>query len=120
MDQLPVDMLRPALYVFSTLLTLALGLIGYFLQDLRTSIKEKLQKQEKEISELRKKQEDDIEKVVNQVIELKSTLPHKYVLRDDFIRAVASLDNKVETMCKEFNEMNKNLSKLIGGMKHGS
>jgi len=104
MPELPADLYRPALIIVYTLLGAALAVIGYFLRNLHRTI-------EKELTA----QDQLIENVRNDVSNLKSSLPVKYVLRDDFIRAVASLDNKMENIGREVSEINKSLNRLIGG-----
>jgi len=106
MPELPAELYRPAATVLYGLLCMAMGIIGYFLRDIRQSLKEKQQEQDQKIAA-----------VERDVMNLKETLPQKYVLRDDFVRAVAGLENKIDNICREVSEINKGLSRLIGGAK---
>lgn len=106
MPELPSNLYPAASTILFGLLCAALGVIGYFLKDIRQEIKAKGQEQDKKIEAIR----DDM-------TTLKESLPQKYVLRDDFVRAIAGLDNKIDSMFKEVSEMNKSLNRLIGGGK---
>lgn len=106
MPDLPVDLYRPAATILFGLLCGALGIIGYFLRDIRQAVKEQLAAQDEKIKAVEK-----------DVSNLRETLPQKYVLRDDFVRAIAGLDNKVDSIFKEVGEINKSLNRLIGGGK---
>ncbi|MDZ4042900.1 MAG: hypothetical protein U1D96_05320 [Eubacteriales bacterium] len=104
MPELPVDLYKPATVLLFGLLCAALGIIGYFLRDIRQAVKEKHAEQDKKI-----------EAVERDVRRLSETLPQKYVLRDDFVRAIAGMDNKIDNIFKEVSEINKSLNRLIGG-----
>ncbi|SHJ59960.1 hypothetical protein [Desulfofundulus thermosubterraneus] len=106
MLDLPSELYRPVATLLYTLLCVAMGIIAYFLRDIRQSVKEKQQEQDQKI--------DGIQKDLNVIRE---TLPQRYVLRDDFIRAIAGLDNKVDNIGKEVSEINKALNRLIGGVR---
>ncbi|MGE5551912.1 MAG: hypothetical protein ACM3ZC_15470 [Bacteroidota bacterium] len=84
-----------------------LGIIGFFLKDIRASIRDKQNKQDQEIKELR----DDLNN-------FKAGLPRVYVMRDDFLRAVTGLEMGVDTIRREITELNKNVSRLLGGEAH--
>ncbi|SEO98089.1 hypothetical protein [Propionispora vibrioides] len=97
--------LKEIIMIFlGTFLTVAIGAIGYFLKDIRSDIKDKLKDQDKAIN-----------KVADDLAEFKAILPTRYVMRDDFLRAVANQDYKLDMLAKEMGEVNKNLNKLIGG-----
>lgn len=106
MVDLPADLYKPAATVLFGALCAALGIIGYFLRDIRQSMRERLGQQD-----------EKIEAVEDSLNALKEKLPQKYVLRDDFIRAIAGLENKIDTIGKEISDINKYLNRLIGGAK---
>lgn len=106
MPDIPVDLYKPVAVLLFGLLCGALGIIGYFLRDIREAVKEKQQEQDALIKEVEK-----------EMASLKETLPQKYVLRDDFVRAVAAMDNKVDNIFREVSEISKSLNRLIGGVK---
>ncbi|MCM0757362.1 hypothetical protein M7775_02110 [Sporomusa sphaeroides DSM 2875] len=87
-----------------TFLTTACGAVAYFLKDIRTDIREK-----------DKQQDTAIAKVAEDLATFKAQLPANYVMRDDFLRAIANQDYKLDVLAKEVGEVNKNLNKLIGG-----
>lgn len=76
-----------------------LGLIGYFLKDIRASIREQQKTSQEEIKALRA----DLE-------ELRAELPIKYVMRNDYIRTLSNLENKIE---RNFDAVNKKLDKIF-------
>jgi len=63
----------------------ALAIIGYFMKDMRTSVKETFQKHEKRINGVEEKLQD-----------IKEILPQRFVLRDDYIRAMSSFGAKLD------------------------
>ncbi|MEW6423162.1 MAG: hypothetical protein AB1523_00200 [Bacillota bacterium] len=102
---LPPAMLLPALLIVTSLLGTATLIIGYFLKDWKAAQKEKDAAQDQAIEGVRK-----------DIADFKAALPHHYVLRDDFIRAVAGLDLKMDRMAREVSEINKSLARLLGGI----
>lgn len=56
-----------------------------------------------------------IAEVHQEVENLKSALPMQYVLRDDFLRSISSLDTKMDRLTNEVTEINKNIGKIAGG-----
>ena len=106
MENLSPQLYVPAVIILVSLLSAATGIIGYFLKDLKSSQKEKDMTQDQTIKE-----------VSDKLAELKTVLPRQYVLRDDFIRAIAGLDSKIEVVFQEVCEINKNLNRIAGGIK---
>lgn len=90
-------------YIIAGVVSAAIGIIGYLLKDIRSTLKERLDEHDEDIKDIK----DDISK-------FKERLPQQYVLRDDFLRAIANLDNKVDNIIGEMSEVNKSLSKLLG------
>lgn len=86
----------------------AIGIIGFFLKDIRSSIKDKQNKQDQEIEKVR----DDLNA-------FKASLPRHYVMRDDFIRAMTGLEMKVDRVSTEVSELNKNVTRLLAGAGGG-
>ncbi len=104
METLPADVLLPALLIVTSLLSTAVGIIVWFLKDMRSSQKER-----------DNKQDNDIKEVGSNLESFKTYVLRNFVDREDFIRAVASLDNKMECMFREIGEINKNLNRMLGG-----
>lgn len=96
--------MESALQIGGTVVVTLLGVIGYFLRDIRSDIKDNLKAQDKKI-----------EKIAVDLADFKAQLPMKYVLRDDFLRAIANQDYKLDMLGKELGKVNENLNKLIGG-----
>ena len=70
-----------------------LGVIGFFLYDLHKRIGDEMSKQKDEMSALRA-----------EINALQQSLPLNYVLREDFIRAQASMDNKLDRLLERIRK----------------
>jgi len=103
MSELPANLYPAASTILYGLLCGALGIIGYFLKDIR-----------QQIASSQKEQDDKISAVQKDVSTLKETLPREYVLRDDFVRAIAGLDHKMDRMGLEISGISNALNQLIG------
>ena len=84
-----------------------IGIVGYFLKDVKASFRKEQDRQDKEI-----------EKTREELNAFKANLPHYYVMRDDFLRAVTGLEMKVDVISRDIGELNKNVAKLLGGENH--
>jgi len=89
--------------VLMIVLSMALGVAGYLLKDIRASIKEKSREQDEEIDGIKK-----------DLADFKAQMPREYVLRDDFVRAVAGLDRKIDRVTREISGISRSLNQLIG------
>lgn len=114
MEQLPNGTLVTVICVLGSILLTLASIIGYFLKDIRASVKEKQTAQDK-----------NIQNIERDFSELKAELPQKYVLKDDFnrglkelkddqTRAIAGLEHKVDTLTRDVREMIAGVSKLTG------
>lgn len=104
MEQLPPSLLLPALIITISLLSAAVGIIGYFLKDIKSSQKEKDTAQDKEIAAVKKDLSD-----------FKAQLPLDYVLRDDFVREISTLNRKMDRVIREVS----GLVRAVGGKSCG-
>lgn len=86
----PTSVYPLVIVVLAILFLAAMSVVTYLLKDLKASF-EKAQK----------KQDDDIDKVADDLSALKASLPLTYVLRDDFIRAVSTLDRKIDLIARD-------------------
>ena len=95
-------------YIFTSVVsmvsTVLVGIILNLLYEMRRSNNEHL-----------KQQAEKIDKVQQDVENLRANLPIQYVLRDDFLRSVSNLDTKVDRVASDISEMNKNIGKIVGG-----
>lgn len=89
------------------LFTTALGIIGYLLKDIRTTLKKELEDHD-----------EDIDAIKEDLAKFKASLPRNFVMRDDFLRAISTLDHKMDSLSNNVNEISKSLSELIGGGKN--
>lgn len=89
--------------VLLIVLSAALGIVGYLLKDIRAGMKDS-----------EREQNERIELLKREVADFKANMPKEYVLRDDFVRAIAGLDRKMDRMAREVSTMNSSLNKLIG------
>lgn len=74
-------------WILQTLTALIIGVIGFFLKGTLTELKDGI-----------KLNAGDIQKVKNELNDLKSDLPFVYVLREDFIRTLNNVDNKMNNI----------------------
>lgn len=86
-------------WVLQGITTIAVGLIAYLLRDLKKTFEDKVQKNS-----------TDIEAVKKDLNDLKADLPFVYVMREDFIRAMANVEVKLD---KIYELLTK------GGASHG-
>lgn len=101
---LPSTLYLPALLIAVSLLGSAVLIIGFFVRYWMNS-------QEKKDAE----QDSAIERVRQELSDFKAQVPRQYVHKNDFIRVSAGLEIKIDRIGSEIGEINKNLSKLIGG-----
>lgn len=101
---MPSSLYFPALLIAVSLLGSAVLIIGFFVRYWMTNQEKKDEAQDKEIKDLR-----------GDLADFKASLPLEYALRDDFIRAVASLDLKVDRIARDVGEISKGLARLLGG-----
>lgn len=80
-----------------------LGIIGYFLKDMRSSIKERFEKSEKRIDCLEEKVHD-----------LKEELPQRFVMREDYLRGMSMVISKLDRLFSEVSEIKE---RIAGGGK---
>lgn len=90
--------------ILLAILSFLIGLVGYFLKDIRQQLKEKQDRQDREISEIR-----------SDLAAFKETLPRQYVMREDFLRSITALDMKIDNLSKDVSELVKSVSKMLGG-----
>lgn len=79
-------------WIIQTITMLGIGMIGYFMKDLKKSIEEKISNNELSIKENTEK----IEGLKEEFHKYKTEMPFHYVLRDDFIRAMSNVDKKLD------------------------
>ncbi|MCD9025764.1 hypothetical protein [Cohnella silvisoli] len=114
MEQLPTGALISIISVLITVLLTLVGIVGYFLKDIRASVKEK-----------QKDQDENLSVISKEISKLKEDLPVKYVLKDDYTRtlkelkddqtrAIAGVEHKVDTLTRDVREMLQVVSKLTG------
>lgn len=90
--------------IIMSILAGAIGCICYFLKELKDSIKDKIKDNYREIQ----KTQADLQN-------MKNALPHTYVFRDDFLRAISNLDTKVDRVAADVARINENVAKLVTG-----
>lgn len=78
-------------------ITFFLGLIGYFLRDLKGSMQSQMAENK-----------DKIDKVEKELNDLKKDLPFVYVLREDFLRAMSSVERKLDKIYDTVRERGDN------------
>ena len=91
------------IWIYQIVITLIIAIIGYLIQDMMKSNKEKHAENREliqdvkgslEKTELSLKQE--LEKIKDEHNQFKQDMPLVYVLRDDFLRAMATVEKKLD------------------------
>lgn len=75
------------------------AIIGYLLKDIRSSVKEQQQDHKEAIEEVKK-----------DLANFKEQVPKEYVLRDDFVRTIGSIEYRINQVGKDVKELLKLLS----------
>ena len=82
------------------------GIILYQSRQIQSTVHLEIKENRKQIAEVHREIES-----------LQSSLPLRYVLRDDFLRSISALDTKIDRMSTEVGSISKNIAKLTGGEK---
>lgn len=90
-------------WIIQTGIVTVIGIISYFLKSFRTDLDKKDAQLEQETKEL-KQQMDQVQDELNQY---KLDASDKFVQKDDFIRATAVTDRKLDRIYDELMKMNK-------------
>lgn len=101
---IPPELYPLAVVLLLSALSVAGGLIAYFLKDIRSGLSKEQARQDAEI--------DGLQKGLN---DLKASLPREYVLREDFNRELSVVQNKLDRIGRDIHEMNRLMGKLAKG-----
>lgn len=85
-----------ASWIVQTVIMLGIGAIGYFIKQNEKKTDERITQNEKKIDLLTEKFDSKVEALEDKLSTLKEELPQKYVIRDDFIRAMSNVDTKLD------------------------
>ncbi|EJL38956.1 ATP synthase D chain [Brevibacillus sp. CF112] len=83
-------------WVIQSATMLGIGVIGYFLKTTVTEIKEQIKINSQRVDQTEEKMEKKIVELQKELEDLRSDLPFIYVTREDFIRAMNNVDNKLD------------------------
>jgi len=87
------------------IVSVVLSIVGYFLRDLRASLKEDL-----------RDHKADIDKIKHDCARCQANLPRQFVLKEDFVRMSAAIDRKIDLL---HDEMRKIVRHFLGPHKNG-
>lgn len=90
-------------WIIQTGIVTVIGIISYFLKSFRTDLDKKDAQLEQDTKELQQ-QMDQVQDELNQY---KLDAADKFVQKDDFIRATAQTDRKLDRIYDELMKMNK-------------
>ena len=79
-------------WIFQLVITVVTGIIAYFLKETKKNSDEKLCENKSAIHDTKV----NLEEFKKEFQDFKSELPMVYVLRDDFIRAMATVEKKLD------------------------
>lgn len=83
-------------WVIQTATMLGIGAIGYFLKTTMGELKEQIKDNSKKVDDVENKVDKKICDLEKELDNLKSDLPFIYVTREDFIRSLNNVDNKLD------------------------
>jgi len=93
-------------WILQTVTALVIGGFGFFFKSLLSELKNGIKKNDEKVKEVEVNLGCDIKKLKDELNDLKSDLPFVYVLREDFIRSLNNVDNKM-------NNIDGKLDKLL-------
>lgn len=93
-------------WVLQTLTVLVIGIVGFFLKATLTDLKEGIIKNDEKINSVEIILRNEVKSVRDELNDLRSDLPFVYVLREDYIRTLNNVDNKM-------NNIDTKLDKLL-------
>lgn len=93
-------------WIIQTGIVTVIGIISYFLKSYKTDLDKKDAQLEQDAKEL-KQQMDQVQDELNQY---KLDATDKFVQKDDFIRATAVTDRKLDRIYDELMKMNKQMN----------
>lgn len=97
------------LMAVGAVLGLCSGLVIMNLQEVRRTQRAQGEELGEELSHLRR-----------EAARLEAALPEKYVLRDDFVRQMVSVDKKLDDIGREVCSLSKSMAALVGEKVYGS
>lgn len=80
--------------ILSVFIGAGIGAVGYFLKNLH-----------REIKTMFAETDERLKKVEREFMERKAALPKEYVLKDDYIRTIASFELKLDSMDKKMDTL---------------
>lgn len=100
----PPELVQLLLLAIGAVLGLCSGLIAFYLKEVRRQVRE-------EIGEL----SENLSRMQRDLSRLEAGLPEKYVLRDDWIRETAKVDQHLQKITAELCTVSKNVARLAAG-----
>jgi uncharacterized membrane-anchored protein YhcB (DUF1043 family) len=101
--KIPSEYAPIILIIVLPVVSLLMGMVGYLLKDIRSSLRENEKDQKQELETLKK-----------DLANFKTQVAHQYVHKDDYIRTIASFDKKMDDVVEKISELNKSVSELLG------
>lgn len=83
-------------WIIQSATMLGIGIIGYFLKTTVTEMKDQIKSNSQRVDQTEEKMEQKIGELEKKIGDLRSDLPFIYVTREDFIRTLNNVDNKLE------------------------
>lgn len=96
-----------------TVLAIVVGLIGWFMKEMKKGHDNKQAEQDVQIKEVKDLAKTETDKLRKELTDLALSLPDRYVMREDFLRITTGIEMKVDSMMRDVGKLNENVSKLI-------
>ena len=92
-------------YIIQGVMAIALGAIGYFLKDLKDSIKKEIYDNKTEINTVKKELTEKINNVDKKVDNFKDHVNKNFVDKENYIRDITNFDRKLDKITDLIIEM---------------
>lgn len=85
-------------FIIQTATGIAVGLLTYFMKQTMTDIREDIKANNNRVEAVETKINHEICKLKDELNDLKTDMPIVFTLREDFIRALNNVDNKLDKL----------------------
>lgn len=84
--------------------TIIIGIIGFFIKRTLTQFEQQMKEQKAHLEKQQADQKERVDELDKQLNEFIQKMPYQFTLRDDFIRAVAGFDSKLDKILDRLNQ----------------
>lgn len=93
-------------WIYQIILTVTLGIIAYFLRDMKKSFDDKISQNK-----------NDITKVQEDLDDFKEKVSDKYVMKEDFVRSMTTVDKRFDIVDEKLDKIYYTMCNVKGSEK---